>query len=296
MTEKRRLSKKNIRRIQHILTGLLAVMLLYIVWFEWDARQTEVKNKQLLALAGIVPVYGNSEGTASAKEIQPMEGGREQVQQKQMQKTEPEEGTSPDAADAEQERTAQRPVEYDSLIAVNPDIRGWISIPDTGLSLPVLQGKDNEFYLTHDFYGEYDRHGSIFIDCKTDVGIEQSNTVLYGHHMRDGSMFGLLENYAQEDFYRKNPFFSFDLIGEERTYQILAVVKCSLAAGENDFRYYDYKIISEEENFWQYYNSIKALSLYDIPVTASYGDELVTLCTCDYSVQDGRLLIIGKKC
>lgn len=295
MTEKRRLSKKNIRRIQHILTGLLAVMLLYIVWFEWDARQTEVKNKQLLALAGIVPVYGNSEGTASAKEIQPMEGGREQVQQKQMQKTEPEEGTSPDAADAEQERTAQRPVEYDSLIAVNPDIRGWISIPDTGLSLPVLQGKDNEFYLTHDFYGEYDRHGSIFIDCKTDVGIEQSNTVLYGHHMRDGSMFGLLENYAQEDFYRKNPFFSFDLIGEERTYQILAVVKCSLAAGENDFRYYDYKIISEEENFWQYYNSIKALSLYDIPVTASYGDELVTLCTCDYSVQDGRLLVVGKK-
>lgn len=296
MNEKRRLSKKNIRRIQHILTGLLAVMLLYIVWFEWDARQTEVKNKQLLALAGIVPVYWKSGGTASAKEIQPMEGGREQVQQKQMQKTEPEEGTSPAAADAEQERTAQRPVEYDSLIAVNPDIRGWISIPDTGLSLPVLQGKDNEFYLTHDFYGEYDRHGSIFIDCKTDVGIEQSNTVLYGHHMRDGSMFGLLENYAQEDFYRKNPFFSFDLIGEERTYQILAVVKCSLAAGENDFRYYDYKIISEEENFWQYYNSIKALSLYDIPVTASYGDELVTLCTCDYSVQDGRLLIIGKKC
>lgn len=296
MNEKRRLSKKNIRRIQHILTGLLAVMLLYIVWFEWDARQTEVKNKQLLALAGIVPVYGKSEGTASAKEIQPMEGGREQVQQKQMQKTEPEEGTSPAAADAEQERTAQRPVEYDSLIAVNPDIRGWISIPDTGLSLPVLQGKDNEFYLTHDFYGEYDRHGSIFIDCKTDVGIEQSNTVLYGHHMRDGSMFGLLENYVQEDFYRQNPVFSFDLIGEERTYQILAVVKCSLAAGENDFRYYDYKIISEEEMFWQYYNSIKALSLYDIPVTASYGDELVTLCTCDYSVQDGRLLIIGKKC
>lgn len=290
------MSKKNIRRIQHILTGLLAVMLLYIVWFEWDARQTEVKNKQLLALAGIVPVYGKSEGTASAKEIQPMEGGREQVQQKQMQKTEPEEGTSPAAADAEQERTAQRPVEYDSLIAVNPDIRGWICIPGTGLSLPVLQGKDNEFYLTHDFYGEYDRHGSIFIDCKTDVGIEQSNTVLYGHHMRDGSMFGLLENYVQEDFYRQNPVFSFDLIGEERTYQILAVVKCSLAAGENDFRYYDYKIISEEEMFWQYYNSIKALSLYDIPVTASYGDELVTLCTCDYSVQDGRLLIIGKKC
>lgn len=296
MTEKRRLSKKNIRRIQHILTGLLAVMLLYIVWFEWDARQTETKNEQLLALAGIVPVYGNSGGTASAKEIQPMEDGREQAQQKQMQKTEPEEGTSPAAADAEQERTAQRPVEYDSLIAVNPDIRGWICIPGTGLSLPVLQGKDNEFYLTHDFYGEYDRHGSIFIDCKTDAGIEQSNTVLYGHHMRDGSMFGLLENYAQEDFYRQNPVFSFDLIGEERTYQILAVVKCSLAAGENDFRYYDYKIISEEEMFWQYYNSIKALSLYDIPVTASYGDELVTLCTCDYSVQDGRLLIIGKKC
>lgn len=296
MTEKRRLSKKNIRRIQHILTGLLAVMLLYIVWFEWDARQTEVKNEQLLALAGIVPVYGNSGGTASAKEIQPMEDGREQAQQKQMQKTEPEEETSPAAADAEQQRIAQRPVEYDSLIAVNPDIRGWICIPGTGLTLPVLQGKDNEFYLTHDFYGEYDRHGSIFIDCKTDVGIEQSNTVLYGHHMRDGSMFGLLENYVQEDFYRQNPVFSFDLIGEERTYQILAVVKCSLAAGENDFRYYDYKIISGEEMFWQYYNSIKALSLYDIPVTASYGDELVTLCTCDYSVQDGRLLIIGKKC
>lgn len=296
MNEKNRLSKKNIRRIQHILTGLLAVMLLYIVWFEWDARQTEVKNEQLLALAGIVPVYGNSGGTASAKEIQPMEGGREQAQQKRMQKTEPEEGTSPAAADAEQQRIAQRPVEYDSLIAVNPDIRGWICIPGTGLSLPVLQGKDNEFYLTHDFYGEYDRHGSIFIDCKTDAGIEQSNTVLYGHHMRDGSMFGLLENYVQEDFYRQNPVFSFDLIGEERTYQILAVVKCSLAAGENDFRYYDYKIISGEEMFWQYYNSIKALSLYDIPVTASYGDELVTLCTCDYSVQDGRLLIIGKKC
>lgn len=296
MTEKRRLSKKNIRRIQHILTGLLAVMLLYIVWFEWDARQTEAKNEQLLALAGISTVHESSEGTASAKGTESMEGGREQVQQKQMQKTEPEEETSPASAGAEQERIAQRPVEYDSLISVNPDIRGWISIPDTGLSLPVLQGKDNEFYLTHDFYGEYDRHGSIFIDCKTDVGIEQSNTVLYGHHMRDGSMFGLLENYVQEDFYRKNPVFSFDLIGEERTYQILAVVKCSLAAGENEFRYYDYKTISDEENFWEYYNSIKALSLYDIPVTASYGDELVTLCTCDYSVQDGRLLIIGKKC
>lgn len=289
------MSKKKIRWIQHILTGILAVMLLYIVWFQWDARQTEVKNEQLLALAGIVPVYGNSEGTASSKGPQPMEGGRTQERQKQMQKTEPEEGTSPASAGAEQERIVQRPVEYDSLIAVNPEIRGWISIPGTVLSLPVLQGEDNEFYLTHDFYGKYDRHGSIFIDCGTDVGIEQSNTVLYGHHMRDGSMFGLLENYAHEDFYRQNPVFSFDSIKEERTYQILAVVKCSLAAGENDFRYYDYKIISEEETFWQYYNSIKALSLYDIPVTASYGDELVTLCTCDYSVQDGRLLIIGKK-
>lgn len=280
MTEKRRPPRNKLHGIQHILTGLLIIMLLYIAWYRWDSSRLEEKNRQLLELAGVTLVQEETGASAGEVEIVPetdMEGGGNR-----------EDGDLPDEA---QEPTVQR--DYESLLTVNPDVRGWITIPGTDLSLPVLQGEDNEFYLDHDFYKEKDRHGSIFADSGTDLAVFQPNTVLYGHHMRDGSMFGQLEHYADEAYYREHPAFTFDSCIENRTYEILAVVKVSL--GDETFRYYDYKNMTEEAEFEEYYQQIKARSLYEIPVTAQYGDELVTLCTCDYSVQYGRLLVIGRK-
>lgn len=97
-------------------------------------------------------------------------------------------------------------INLDALRAVNPEVVGWILIPDTGIDFPLTQTVDNTFYLKHTWEGDPSSYGNIFLECKNDPDMKDFNTIIYGHHMRDGSMFAPLRNYAEQDFFEEHPY------------------------------------------------------------------------------------------
>lgn len=186
--------------------------------------------------------------------------------------------------------------EYASLYAQNPDMAGWLSIPDLPINDPVLQNEDNSFYETHDFYGKKNSHGAVFIKNDTDVDTPDTNIVIYAHNMKDGSMFGDLDQYKKEAFYKNHPVIYFDTLYEKREYEILSVFLSKIyEEDENVFKYYQFRQAETKEDFDDFYGNIKSLSLYDTGVEACYGDTFLTLSTCSYHVTDGRLVVVARR-
>lgn len=184
---------------------------------------------------------------------------------------------------------------YMELYRENGDVAGWLTVEGTKIDYPVMQCEDDEFYLHHDFYGEESKYGCLYVRGRADLE-EGTNFVIYGHNMKDGSMFGDLDLYKQEEFYREHSLISFDTLYEERTYEIVAAFP-SQVYDENAeaFKYYQFYEAETEEEFNEFYENIKALSLYDTGVSAAFGDTFLTLSTCAYHVNDGRFVVVGKR-
>lgn len=182
------------------------------------------------------------------------------------------------------------------LYEENQDLVGWLSIAGMNIDYPVMQHDDNEYYLNHDFYGKEDKYGCLFVKDIADVNTPADNFVIYGHNMKDGSMFGDLDLYKKEAFYREHSTIRFDTLYEERTYEIVAVFLSRVYdAEEEGFRYYDFYEAETEEAFAYFYENIKSASLYETGVTAEYGDTFLTLSTCAYHEEDGRLVVVAKR-
>ena len=123
---------------------------------------------------------------------------------------------------------------------------------------------------------------------------ESDNLVIYGHHIKGGKMFGALEDYKSKSFYEEHKNIQFDTLTEQAEYEIVAVFK-TVAYSSEGFRYYDFVDAENEEDFNSYVGKCKELALYDTGVTAEYGDRLITFSTCEYSAQNGRLVVVAKK-
>ncbi len=186
--------------------------------------------------------------------------------------------------------------EYQTLYQKNKSLIGWIKIDGTKVDYPVMQTANNEYYLDHNYNQEYDKNGSIFLDAECDVVHRSTNLIVYGHHMKSGKMFGDLSKYSSEDFYKNHPTIQFDTIYEKGTYQIMYVFRSRIYnEDEIVFKYYQFIDAVSDKEFASNMQEMAALSLYDTGVTASYGDELLTLSTCDYSEEDGRFVVVAKK-
>lgn len=288
----RQVVRRKVKYFQRILSICLLVCATYLVWYRMDSREVARKNQELQQIARQTMEErqrdtGEDSGEEDALPGEPEKDGGQEAE------TETEE-TRESVPETPQE--SPYITGYDRLLQINPDLKGWISIPGTVLSLPVVQGSDNSYYLGHDFYGNEDRHGTIFVDCEGDLENGVFNTVIYGHHMRDGSMFGILKEYRNEAFCKEHPSFFITLPMEEREYEIFAVVRNDIFEGnQEEFQYYDYKQIADEEAFASYCRALKENARYETDVEAEIGDELVTLCTCDYGSSDQRLLVVGRR-
>lgn len=184
---------------------------------------------------------------------------------------------------------------YKSLYMENGDVAGWLTVEGTKIDYPVMQCGDDEYYLHHDFDGEDSKYGCLYVRERADLE-EGTNFVIYGHNMRDGSMFGELDLYLEEAFYREHPRVSFDTLFEERNYEILAVFRSQVYSEDAEvFKYYQFYEADTEEEFDDFYENIKALSLYDTGVTAEFGDTFLTMSTCAYHVDNGRLAVVAKR-
>lgn len=184
--------------------------------------------------------------------------------------------------------------DFSALIAENDDFVGWLTVEGTNIDYPVMQTPgDEEYYLHRNFYKKYDYSGVPFCNSAADVERPSDNIVIYGHHMRAGTMFNHLTLFQKEDFYKEHKTFTFDTIYRTGTYEIVAV--CLTHVNEGAFKYWEVVDCSEEE-FNEYVTWMVSKSLYktDGIDDVEYGDKLVTLSTCAYHVTNGRLIVIGK--
>ena len=196
------------------------------------------------------------------------------------------------------EDTTMPPVlkKYEKLYQKNKKLVGWIKIDGTNIDYPVMQTVNNEYYLDHNYDQEYDKNGSIFMDKDCDAAHPNDNMIIYGHHMKSGKMFGNLNMYAKESFYKEHPSISFDTIYEEGTYDIMYVFRSKIYSEEEIvFKYYKFIDATSENEFDSNMEEMAALSLYDTGIKAKYGDRLITLSTCDYEEANGRFVVVAKK-
>lgn len=190
---------------------------------------------------------------------------------------------------------------YLPLVEQNDDMAAWLLIPDTQIDYPVMYTPEApEHYLRKAFDESYALSGSLFIGA--DCAPSGSNIIIYGHNMKDGSMFGGLDAYADESFAKEHSEMIYDLISqdgsyERLTFEVMAVFYSRVyRVNEADvFRYYYGTDLSDPEDFQSYVEAAMSASLYDLGVTAEYGDRLLTLSTCSYHTADGRFVIIARE-
>lgn len=198
-----------------------------------------------------------------------------------------------ETAPVQSEQTAFE--KYAAVYEQNSDFVGWISIEGTNIDYPVMQTIDNNpnYYLKRSFEKQYSDYGVPYVQENCDLELSD-NCVIYGHHMNNGSMFADLCKYADEDFYREHKTIHFDTLSGFGEYEIVAVFK-TVAYSEQGFQYYHFTRADSAEDFNTYIAKCKELSLYDTGVSAEYGDKLITLSTCEYSRQNGRMVVVAKR-
>lgn len=185
--------------------------------------------------------------------------------------------------------------EYAALYAENPDLVGWLKIDDTKINYPVMQTpEDKEFYLRRNFDKEKNRHGCLFVDAACDVFAPSDNLTIYGHKMRDGTMFADLHKFADPEFWEGHKVFLFDTLYQRTTYEVLAVFRTSVSKGKG-FSYHTFVDAETPAEFDDFVSTCKSLALYDTGVTARYGDKLICLSTCDYYTENGRLVVVARR-
>lgn len=179
----------------------------------------------------------------------------------------------------------------------NADVKGWVQIENTNINYPLLQTDNNDYYLTHNYKKEYSSYGSIFINSNCDIKDQNSNVILYGHDMKDGQMFQDLLKYQDKSFYESHPIIKIATEEKEFEYEIICVFKSRIFYQDekNVFRFYQYYHFENENKFNEYINSCKKIQLYDTEKTANYGDQLITLITCEYSQENGRMVVVARK-
>ena len=215
---------------------------------------------------------------------------------KQKGKQNPLDNIEIDTSQVTEDKT-ERMLQVEELKKENGDIIGWLEIPNTNISFPVVQGTDNQYYMTHTYKKEDSKDGSIFLDKDYNWDLPSSNLLMYGHNNKNGNMFqGLLE-YQEESYYKEHPTIKFTTTKEDCEYEIISAFKSRVyyKSEKNVFRYYYFITAESEEEYNNYVEESKKASLYDTGKTANYGDQLLTLSTCEYSQEDGRFAIVARK-
>ena len=189
--------------------------------------------------------------------------------------------------------------EYARLYEENNEMVGWITIPGTNIDYPVMQREsDNDYYLRRGFNGDSLTAGTLFVDYRGDIVNPTTNTIIYGHNMRNETMFGNLDNYLEEDYYNEHRSVSFNTIYEYRTYEIVAVCLSEVEYQDaGGYRYYNFIQAGNRAEWDAFVNHVNNLSVFDgqVDLNNTEPEEVLTLSTCNDYVQDGRLFLVAKR-
>ena len=269
---------------------------------------------------GIYCLWQNARSRSIQKELQNIRGEADTFPQYEMQIDEnglPVVGIAAVLADIykdmptgeESSKVPEILPKYKELYALNPDLIGWLSVDGTVIDYPVMQTMEDEgYYLQLDFYGEPNQNGCLILDTDSAAGTgtkacdyangtaPATNLIIHGHTMKSGEMFGNLQLYADAEYGAGHRIIRFDSLYEEREYELIAVFYSQVYyESDNVFKYYKFFQADTQEEFDDWYENIKEMSLYDTGVTAQFGDEFLTLSCCSYHVEDGRFVVVGKR-
>ena len=190
--------------------------------------------------------------------------------------------------DADQQTSAPIQVDFDALRAENADVVGWIYCEGTPIDYPVVQCADNDYYLHRSYDGSYSASGAIFTDANNRAGFVDCNTIIYGHHMKNGSMFACLSEWEEQEFYEEHPVIWF--LTPERDYQI--VLKSGYTVSAHSDTYTIYPEACEE--FDDYLADAQERSNFE-PVQGPEGEgHYALLSTCSYVFDDARYVLLGE--
>ena len=177
------------------------------------------------------------------------------------------------------------------LFLENPDLIGWVTINGTKIDYPVMWTPENpEYYSTRGFDRTESKNGLLFLDAKSNINESGGNLIIYGHNMKNGSMFADLLKYKKESYWKEHPTIQLDTLYDSRSYEITAV------AATNDLDMLPYAYTGADDNAMERaLESMKEIALYDTGIETEPGDDHLTLSTCDYSETDGRLVVMARR-
>lgn len=186
---------------------------------------------------------------------------------------------------------------YETYFTTYPDIAAWFQIPGTNIDYPVMWTPGDETYYLYKHYDGSDNiNGSLLLDTDSSLSPLTTNLIIHGHNMKSGAMFGTLPMYKDKSYYEQHKEMLLYTPNGERTYEIIAVFRSQVfKKSDTCFKYYKFFQADTEEEFNDFYNNIKALSLYDTGVTAEFGDHFITLSTCVSHVENGRFVVVAKE-
>lgn len=262
-------------------------------YYDYDSDRREIRWDKLLfgigviifLIAAIVAFINDMQESKSKKTMEGLRNMQEIVFAPSSQN------------DTANDEASTRIISYERLFELNEDMIGWLNIPGTEIDYPVMQTmNDEEYYLKRNFYGENDKNGCLFMDTDSDIQKTSNNLIIHGHNMRSGAMFGTLKEYDSEQYCSEHSKILFTTQTETRVYEVVAVIYSKVyTVADKVFKYYNFFEADSQEEFDDFYNNIKAMSIYDTGVSAEYGDEFITLSTCSYHVKNGRLAVIAKR-
>lgn len=308
--------------MKRIIKPVLAILLITIVMYNGyqlisyyeDESRSDALNEQLIA----IHICGdeNEEETdhkAPKETAVPLEHSETKCEREPMNTAYPvttsQLTTTIPESEAEKDKNPSKQMEADtnvvqhtekhnsglsSLQKKNSYCIAWISIPGTVIDYPVMHTPDNPgYYLHRNFYGKKASGGTLFLSEICDID-RSDNLIIYGHNMKNGTMFAALTKYKTKSFWEEHPYITLETADETRTYEVICALATDVSAG-NRFPYYDFSRASSAKEFDSYVAACKRLAYYDTGVTAEYGEQILTLSTCEYTHENGRLLVIAKR-
>ena len=192
----------------------------------------------------------------------------------------------PDSAGGEDKEPAAYAVDFAALQADNPDVCGWLYSPGPVIEYPVLQGEDNDYYLDHTLTGEKHKYGSLFLDMNNAPDFTDPNTVIYGHRMNSGAMFGSLPQYEKQEYYEEHP--TMQLYTPQGSYTLEIF---SAFVAKTSEKYYQRTFASQEE-FADFLEIFRDKSAIATDVEVGPGDRIVTLSTCTKNGGDDTRFVV----
>lgn len=179
-------------------------------------------------------------------------------------------------------------VDFESLLAQNNEVVGWLFSEDTVINYPIAQADDNDKYLHHMLDGTYNSSGTLFVDCECAPEFAGANTIVYGHNMKNGSMFYSLHNYIDQAYYDAHPVMYLNTPTQNYRIDIFSAFICNYDSDTYTLSF------PSEEDYVNFINKMKSQSDFQSDVEVTGNDRVITLSTCTYEYDNARYVVMGK--